>query len=132
MFAITVYSTGPSCMRCRMTERELTKAGLNYEVVNITEPGREELRTWLTEDLGYTEAPVVMIGDDNHWSGFRPDLIKRAAAALAAEAVAGPAPPTRTPVSASQAPPVCIAPSGAPAAATRRQGPAVEPHARAL
>jgi hypothetical protein len=38
------------------------------------------------EDLGYTEAPVVVVSDEDHWSGFRPDqidrLIKRAATSL--------------------------------------------------
>ncbi|MFB2582341.1 hypothetical protein ACEXQD_13920 [Herbiconiux sp. P15] len=29
----------------------------------------------MKDDLGYSAAPVVVIDDHNHWSGFRPDLI---------------------------------------------------------
>jgi glutaredoxin-like protein NrdH len=30
---------------------------------------------YVTEELGYSAAPVVVVDDHNHWSGFRPDLI---------------------------------------------------------
>lgn len=69
MLTVTVYSTGPSCMRCTMTMRENTDA-----------------RTYITDDLGYSEAPVCVVEDgtgEDHWSGFRPDNIKRVARASA-------------------------------------------------
>lgn len=31
----------------------------------------------VVEDLGYSEAPVVVVSDEHHWSGFRPDQIDR-------------------------------------------------------
>jgi glutaredoxin-like protein NrdH len=32
------------------------------------------------QDLGYLQAPVVVVDDDDHWAGFRPDHIERVAA----------------------------------------------------
>ena len=31
------------------------------------------------QDLGYLQAPVVVVDDDDHWAGFRPDHIERVA-----------------------------------------------------
>ena len=78
MLTVTVYSTGPACMRCRMTEQALTRAHVGYRVVNIAE--NDAAREWITADLGYSEAPVVVVEDgtgQDHWSGFRPDNIAR-------------------------------------------------------
>ena len=72
--SITVY-TKPNCMQCQMTYRALDSAHLEYEVVDITEaPAALE---YVTEELGYRQAPVVGVDDDDHWSGFQPDQIKR-------------------------------------------------------
>ncbi|MEV8025978.1 glutaredoxin-like protein NrdH [Microbacterium sp. NPDC080220] len=72
--SITVY-TKPNCMQCQMTYRALDSAHLEYEVVDITEvPAALE---YVTEELGYRQAPVVVADDDDHWSGFQPDQIKR-------------------------------------------------------
>ncbi|MGT2462859.1 hypothetical protein [Sinomonas atrocyanea] len=38
------------------------------------------------EDLGYSQAPVVVVDEHNHWSGFRPDCIEATASALGATA----------------------------------------------
>jgi len=35
---------------------------------------------YVTEELGYSAAPVVVASDQDHWSGFRPDLIEKHAA----------------------------------------------------
>ena len=45
-----------------------------------------DARAYITEDLGYSEAPVCIVEDgtgEDHWSGFRPDNIKRVARASA-------------------------------------------------
>ncbi|MDJ1114932.1 glutaredoxin-like protein NrdH [Microbacterium dauci] len=74
--SITVY-TKPNCMQCQMTYRALDSANLEYEVVDITEvPAALE---YVTEELGYRQAPVVVVTDEDHWSGFRPDHINRIA-----------------------------------------------------
>ena len=65
-------------MRCRLTEQALTRAGIGYCVVDIAD--NDAAREWITADLGYTEAPVVVVEDgtgQDHWSGFRPDNIAR-------------------------------------------------------
>lgn len=68
---ITVY-TKPACVQCNATYKALDKAGLDYEVVDITE--EPEARDYVMA-LGYLQAPVVVV-DGEHWSGFRPDRIK--------------------------------------------------------
>lgn len=71
--SITVY-TKPNCVQCQMTYRALDSANIEYDVVDITEvPAALE---YVTEELGYRQAPVVVV-DDDHWSGFQPDQIKR-------------------------------------------------------
>ncbi len=71
---VTVYST-PNCMQCRMTYRALDQAGITYTVVDLTQ--NDAAREWITDDLGYSQAPIVVVTDDDHWSGFRPDQIAR-------------------------------------------------------
>ena len=77
MSTVTVYTTGPSCMRCTMTKRVLAQKGVPYLEVDIRE--NENAREYVVEDLGYTEAPVVVVDEQDHWSGFRPDQIDRIA-----------------------------------------------------
>ncbi|WP_430333398.1 redoxin NrdH [Rhodococcus sp. ACT016] len=69
--SITVY-TKPACVQCNATYRALDKAGLEYDIVDISE--NPEARDYVMA-LGYLQAPVVVAGDE-HWSGFRPDRIK--------------------------------------------------------
>ncbi|AVO39279.1 glutaredoxin-like protein NrdH [Pukyongiella litopenaei] len=69
---ITVYSK-PACVQCTATTRALDARGVSYEIVDLTQdPAAMEL----VQGLGYRQAPVVMAGDD-HWAGFRPDMIGR-------------------------------------------------------
>ena len=75
---VTVY-TKPACVQCNATYKALDKAGVAYEVVDITED--DSARDYVLS-LGYLAAPVVVAGDD-HWSGFRPDRIKALTAAAA-------------------------------------------------
>jgi len=76
--AITVY-TKPACVQCNATYKALDKAGVDYEVVDISD--NEEARDYVMA-LGYLQAPVVVAGEE-HWSGFRPDRIKSLAVAVA-------------------------------------------------
>ncbi|QLL08971.1 redoxin NrdH [Mycobacterium vicinigordonae] len=78
--SITVYSK-PACVQCVATYKALDKQGIAYEKVDITlDP---EARDYVMA-LGYLQAPVV-VADNAHWSGFRPDRIKALAeAALSA------------------------------------------------
>ena len=68
--AITVY-TKPSCVQCTATYRALDSKGIEYNVLDLSEDATA-LET--VKELGYLQAPVV-VTDDEHWSGFRPDKI---------------------------------------------------------
>lgn len=67
---ITVY-TKPSCVQCNATYRALDSKGIEYNIIDISEDAAalEQVKA-----LGYLQAPVV-IAEDEHWSGFRPDKI---------------------------------------------------------
>lgn len=75
---ITVY-TKPACVQCTATKRAMDKAGLDYEMVDISLD--DEARDYVMA-LGHLQAPVV-VTRDAHWSGFRPDRIKELSAAAA-------------------------------------------------
>jgi glutaredoxin-like protein NrdH len=64
MKTITIYTTGPACMQCRLTTTALTTAGLGFEEIDVR------------------QAPVVVVDDEDHWCGFQPDQIRRVATLL--------------------------------------------------
>lgn len=76
--SVTVY-TKPACMQCRATSKALDKQGVVYELVDISLD--DDARDYVMA-LGYLQAPVV-VTEDSHWSGFRPDLIKQLAEKVA-------------------------------------------------
>ncbi|RWZ49575.1 glutaredoxin-like protein NrdH [Labedella phragmitis] len=76
--AITVY-TKPSCVQCTATYRALDSKGIEYEVFDLS---ADEKALEAVKSLGYLQAPVV-IADEDHWSGFRPDKIEELAQRLA-------------------------------------------------
>ncbi|WP_077490863.1 glutaredoxin-like protein NrdH [Sinomonas mesophila] len=77
---VTVYSK-PACVQCTATKRALDSKGIAYTEVDVTQsPSALE---YISDELGYSQAPVVVVDDHNHWSGFRPDLIDRLAATAA-------------------------------------------------
>lgn len=77
--SVTVYTTGGSCMQCRFTEKRFEDAGVPTTVVDITRPENAALRDYLTEELGYSQAPVVIVdgSPEDHWSGLQPENIDR-------------------------------------------------------
>ena len=77
MNAVTVYTTGPTCQRCTLTKNVLTRKGVPFIEVDIRE--QVAAREYVVDELGYTEAPVVVVDEHDHWSGFRPDQIDRIA-----------------------------------------------------
>lgn len=66
----TVY-TLPACVQCESTKKYLTKMGVLFNVVDMTE---DSTSMDFVKALGYQSAPVVVSGD-KHWSGFRPELL---------------------------------------------------------
>ncbi|HZW42105.1 MULTISPECIES: glutaredoxin-like protein NrdH [Agromyces] len=75
---VTVY-TKPSCVQCNATYRALDSKGIEYEVLDLSV---DENALAQVKELGYLQAPVV-ITDEGHWSGFRPDKIDELASRLA-------------------------------------------------
>lgn len=81
--AVVVF-TKPDCVQCKQTFRMLDRASIYYTTVDITEDaGALAYIKRPVEDggLGYLAAPVVVVaalpdGEQEDWSGFRPDLIK--------------------------------------------------------
>ena len=79
---ITVYSK-PRCVQCDSTYRALDKYGVPYTRVDVSvDTGALSYIV----GLGYSQAPVVVVGEE-HWSGFRPDRVQAAAVALLASSV---------------------------------------------
>ncbi len=68
--SITVYSK-PACVQCTATTRALEAKGISFDLVDLTE---DAAAMEVVQGLGYRQAPVVVAGED-HWAGFRPDLI---------------------------------------------------------
>lgn len=67
---ITVY-TKPACVQCEQTKKLLTKNGLEFETIDITEDTAAYDKVVA---LGFQAAPVV-ITDDDAWAGFNPAKI---------------------------------------------------------
>mgnify|MGYP000835500042 CR=1 FL=1 len=70
---VTVF-TKPHCPQCDATKRQLTKLGVPFETVDLTQ----------NPSTGFQQAPVV-ITPDNSWTGYRPDLIREVAQQVAAD-----------------------------------------------
>lgn len=77
LMQITVYSK-LDCVQCTATYSSLDAQGLDYEIVDLItdDAALERIKT-----LGYMQAPVV-VTDDDHWSGFRPDKVAALASRL--------------------------------------------------
>ena len=67
---ITVY-TKPSCVQCEQTKKLLTKNGLEFETIDITQDTEAYDKVVA---MGFLAAPVVVAGE-NSWAGFQPDKI---------------------------------------------------------
>ncbi|WP_349828058.1 glutaredoxin-like protein NrdH [Brevibacterium litoralis] len=80
---ITVY-TKPSCVQCTATHRALDAKGIEYRSVDLAQdPNALDV----VKAMGYMQAPVV-VTDNDHWSGFRPDKIATLGSDRAAAGVA--------------------------------------------
>ena len=75
---VVVYSK-PGCVQCNATYRWLDDHNIRYRIVDVTE---DEQAFKMIDDMGYQQAPVVIIPFDfpvsvHHFSGFRPDLLEQ-------------------------------------------------------
>ena len=80
---VTVYTTGPACVPCTLTESLLADLDIPFVECDITRSENDAAREYVVGDLGYTRAPVVVVDEHDHWSGFQPDELKRIAARFA-------------------------------------------------
>lgn len=75
---IDVYSK-PQCPKCTSTYRAFESKGLREGVDwckhDLSLPENDAALQWVMNDLGYSEAPIVYVDENNHWCGFRPDKI---------------------------------------------------------
>ncbi|MBS0970679.1 glutaredoxin-like protein NrdH [Chimaeribacter arupi] len=74
--SIIIYSK-PDCVQCNATYRALDRQGIAYQVIDLT---ADDAALNHVRSLGYQQVPVIVAGDQ-HWSGFRPDLLSTLAAA---------------------------------------------------
>ncbi len=65
-----IYSK-PGCVQCTATARAMDARDISFEMVDVTVDANAFAAV---EALGYRQLPVV-VADDQHWSGFRPDRI---------------------------------------------------------
>lgn len=75
-----VDSTGKRCVCCERTKKAMAAQGIEFVEVDVTLDENAAARSYIVDGLGYSEAPVVVVDDEGHWSGFRPDQINRLAA----------------------------------------------------
>ncbi|QNJ58286.1 NrdH-like glutaredoxin [Mycobacterium phage Ellie] len=72
---ITVYTTGPTCHKCTLTKRALTKGGVEFDEVRLDQADESVAAAFIA--AGHTVAPVVVDKlTDTMWSDFRGDMIK--------------------------------------------------------
>ncbi|MEG9250350.1 glutaredoxin family protein [Arthrobacter sp. Soc17.1.1.1] len=75
---LTLYIKPEGCFGCDKTKQKFTEAGISFTTVDITT--NDNALAYITEELGYTQAPVVVYekdGSEDHWSGLNPDKIKQ-------------------------------------------------------
>ena len=71
IMAITVY-TKPACVQCNATKKALDRAGLEYELVDISLD--DEAREYVLA-LGYLQAPVVVADGAARLHGVRHEAV---------------------------------------------------------
>lgn len=82
---LTVYTT-PNCPGCKMTCRQLDKAGVAYEAIDLS--GRPDLVEQF-RDEGLRQAPIIETPDGQRTAGFNPSRIKAIVAAATPQQAPG-------------------------------------------
>jgi glutaredoxin-like protein NrdH len=77
---VTVYTT-PSCPQCEMTKKMLTREGVEFDVVDLSEHPEKVAEF---KEQGLLSAPIVTT-DVKVWSGFKPAKIQSLASFLFGE-----------------------------------------------
>lgn len=78
---ITIYGKpDATCFGCKKTKDRFTAAGVEFVFIDITLAANAAALEYVTEELGYRQAPVVVVSDTDHWAGLDPANIERIAA----------------------------------------------------
>lgn len=91
----TVY-TKPQCIQCDRTQAQLLKHNVPFQARDVTTD--HEAYRYITETLGYQQAPVVVTDDGQHWSGYRPDKLAQLTATQHSPSAAEITGPTINPI----------------------------------
>lgn len=70
---VTLY-TKPNCPGCNLVKTKLAEAGVEFEVVDITE--NDEAYTYVTQVLGAQGVPVIVSEDLEPIIGFRRERLR--------------------------------------------------------
>ena len=70
---IIVY-TMPGCPQCKQTKRWLDNRNIYYDEIDVTTD--REAYLYITDTLGYRQAPVVEVDREVHWSGFNKENLE--------------------------------------------------------
>jgi glutaredoxin-like protein NrdH len=73
---LVIYIKPTGCFGCDKTKQKFSEAGVEFTAVDITT--NEQALAYITEELGYSQAPVVVYdkdGSEDHWSGLNPTKI---------------------------------------------------------
>lgn len=74
--SVTVYAK-QHCPQCDATKRQFAKQGVDFDLVDLTD-NRELVDEFIAK--GFRQTPIV-VTDEETWSGYRPDLIRKVAEA---------------------------------------------------
>lgn len=78
---ITIYTKPSGCFACTKTKQLFDAAGVEYDDVDLTDEANAAAVAYVTEDLNYSQAPIVVVTDEDHWAGLIPGNIARICAA---------------------------------------------------
>lgn len=73
---VKLYSK-PNCVQCVGTKNMLDAKGIEYTIVDLSKDA--DAMSYVM-GLGYRQAPVVVVDEETHWAGLRPDMIAKIAA----------------------------------------------------
>lgn len=77
MAKVVVY-TKNGCPKCDMTKNVLKGEGIEFDTINVqddTDEGRKGY-TYIVDELGLTEMPVIVAEGHEVFSGFQPEKLK--------------------------------------------------------
>ncbi|PTV70234.1 glutaredoxin domain-containing protein [Agrobacterium pusense] len=78
---MTTLYTKPGCVQCTALARSMTRAGIDFDIVDISED-REAFD--LVVGMGFRQVPVVVADGIDPFSGFNPAKVEELAQVSAA------------------------------------------------